>query len=117
VTLTAAKVCVRELVVQAEIGVYEHEHGRSQPLVIEVELDLSAEHFEHIADTISYETIAQHARAIAAAGHMKLVETFAERLGRACMEDPRVRAARVRVSKPEALAPAMAGVEIRLERR
>jgi dihydroneopterin aldolase len=114
--LAAAKVYVRGLVVEAEIGVYQHEHGRRQPLVIEAELDVTPGPFEHIGDTINYETVAERAREIAAAGHLKLVEAFAEALARALMRDPRVLAARIRVDKPEALAPAIAGVEIRLVR-
>ncbi len=116
VRLTGAKVFVRGLTVEAEIGVYDHEHGRRQPLVIEAELELAPGPFAHIGDTINYETIAARAREIAADGHLKLVETFAEALARALMRDPRVLAARVRVDKPEALAPAVAGVEITLAR-
>lgn len=116
VCLSAAKVYVRGLVVEAEIGVYEHEHGRRQPLVIEAELDVTPGPFEHIGDTINYETIVARAREVAAAGHLKLVETFAEALARALMRDPRVQSVRIRVDKPEALAPAIAGVEIRLVR-
>ena len=115
--LTSLKVHVSGLQVEAEIGVYEHEHGRRQPLVIEAELEIEPGPVEHIADTVNYETVAELARDIAASGHIKLVETFAERLARGCLRDPRVTAVRVRVDKPEALAPAMAGVEIRLERR
>ena len=114
--MTNAKVYVRGLRVDAQIGVYDHEHGRSQPLVIEAELDLVPGPFEHIADTINYETVALRARELAAAGHLKLVESFAESLARTIMRDPRVLAARIRVDKPEALAPATAGVEIRLAR-
>jgi len=46
------------------------------------------------------------------------VETFAERLARACLADPRVTQARVRVEKPLALAPDAvgAGVEVVLVR-
>ena len=117
VRMTSAKVLVRGLVIEAEIGVYEHEHGRRQPLVIEVELQLEPGPFEHIGDTINYEIIAERARQIAAAGHLKLVETFAERLAHACLKDARVRSVRVRVEKHEALAPATAGVELTLERR
>jgi dihydroneopterin aldolase len=112
------KVFVRGLRVEAEVGVYDHEHGRRQPLIIDVELDLSAERCEHIADTVNYETIAAQARALAEAGHVKLIETFAERLARSCFENTRVIRARVRVEKPEALAPfaAAAGVEVTLAR-
>ena len=71
-----------------------------------------------LADTVNYETIGESARAIAAAGHIQLVEDFAERLARACLADPRVMRARVRVEKPQALAPhaAAAGVEITVVR-
>ena len=116
IRMTGAKVLVRNLVVEAEIGVYQHEHGRLQPLVIEAELEIAPGRYEEIADAINYETIGQRAREIAAAGHLKLVETFAEKLARACLRDPRVLSARIRVDKPQALAPAVAGVEIRMAR-
>ena len=109
---------VRALRVEAEIGVYDHEFGRKQPLVIDVELELLAGTFEHIRDTLNYELVVQRAQQIAEAGHVQLIETFAERLALACLEDPRVIQARIRVEKPEALAPraAAAGVEIVLVR-
>jgi dihydroneopterin aldolase len=108
------KVFVRGLKVDAWIGVYDHEHGRQQPLVIDVELDVAASHCEELGDTVNYETILQAAQAIAAEGHIDLVETFAERLAQASFADSRVTRARVRVEKPLALAPhaAAAGVEI-----
>jgi dihydroneopterin aldolase len=108
------KVFVRGLKVDAEIGVYDHEYGRFQSLIVDVELDLAASHFERLSDTVNYERVGEAARAIAAEGHVGLVETFAERLAQACFFDPRVTRARVRVEKPSALAPhaAAAGVEI-----
>jgi dihydroneopterin aldolase len=117
-SVLSLKVFVRGLRVEAEIGVYDHEHGRLQPLLIDVELDVAAESCEHIADTVNYEDVAGHARRLAAAGHLKLIEAFAERLARACLEDRRVTRVRVRVEKPEALAPfaAAAGVEVTLSR-
>ncbi|CAN5214052.1 dihydroneopterin aldolase [soil metagenome] len=115
---TATTVFVRGLAIAAEIGIYDHEHGRRQPLIVDVELTLAPGPIEHFADTVNYESVVAQAQTIAAAGHLKLVETFAARLARACLEDPRVIRARVRVEKPEALAPhaLAAGVEIVLER-
>jgi dihydroneopterin aldolase len=112
--IIVTKVFVRGLKVDAQIGVYDHEHGRLQPLVVDVELDVAASHCERLGDTVNYETIGEAARAIVAEGHIDLVETFAERLAQACFADPRVTRARVRVEKPLALAPhaAAAGVEI-----
>ena len=112
------KVFVTGLRIDAEIGVYRHEIGRHQPLVVDVELDVPTAGAERLADTLNYETILTSARAIASVGHIELVETFAERLARACLEDARVTRARVRVEKPLALAPDAvgAGVEITVVR-
>lgn len=112
------KVFVTGVRLQAEIGVYRHEIGKRQPLQIDVELDVPSAGPGRLADTINYETILKAARAIADGGHIELVETFADRLARACMADPRVTRARVRVEKPLALAPdaVAAGAEIVLER-
>ena len=113
-----AKVFVRGLQLDAEIGVYDHEYGRHQPLVVDVELDISPSAWDRLADTINYETIATKAKAVAAEGHFQLVEAFAEQLARACLADERVSRARVRIEKPTALAPvaAAAGAEIVLVR-
>ena len=112
------KVFVTGLKVQAEIGVYRHEIGRVQPLVVDVELDVPTAGAGRLSETLNYETILEAARQIAGGGHIELVETFAERLARACLTDPRVTQARVRVEKPLALAPdaVCAGVEITLTR-
>ena len=119
IAIESLKVFVRAARIDAEVGVYDHEHGRRQPLIIDVELDLAPRPIEHISSTANYEAVVNKARSLAACGHFKLVETFAERLARACLEDPLVLRARVRVEKPEALAPdaAAAGVEIVLARR
>ena len=112
--ILVTKVFVRGLKVDAEIGVYDHEQGRKQPLIVDVELDVAAGGWRHLADTVNYEHVVAAAQSIAAAGHIGLVESFAQRLADACFDEPRVLRARVRVEKPEALAPlaAAAGVEI-----
>jgi len=112
------KVFVTGLKVEAEIGVYAHEKGKAQPLVVDVELDVPIAGATHLSETVNYEMIGEAARAIAAEGHIQLVEDFAERLARACLVDSRVTRARVRVEKPLALAPhaAAAGVEITVVR-
>jgi dihydroneopterin aldolase len=112
------RVFVTGLKVQAEIGVYRHEIGRVQPLVIDVELDVPTAGAERLSDTLNYETILAAAREIAGGGHIELVETFAERLAQACLADARVTQARIRVEKPLALAPdaTAAGVEITVVR-
>lgn len=114
----ASKVFVTGVKVQAEIGVYRHEIGRVQPLIVDVELDVPTGASDRLADTLNYETILAAAQTVAAEGHIALVETFAHRVAERCLADPRVSRARVRVEKPLALAPDAvgAGAEIILER-
>ena len=116
--IVMTKIFVTGLKLDAEIGVYAHEKGRAQPLVVDVELDVPSAGTRKLADTINYEIVGERARAIAAEGHIHLVEDFAERLARAMLADDRVMRARVRVEKPLALAPhaAAAGVEITVVR-
>ena len=98
------KIFVTGLKVEAQIGVHAHEKGKAQPLVVDVELDAPIAGARRLADTVNYESFGEAARAIAAEGHILLVEDFAERLARACLADLRVTRARVRVEKPHALA-------------
>ena len=125
--IALAKVFVRGLTVAAEIGLHAHERGHSQPLIIDVELELdldldletASEGWRTIDATENYDHIAEHARAIAGGGHIGLVETYAWRLAEACLAEPGVTIARVKVAKLLALAPdaQAAGVEIVLEKR
>jgi dihydroneopterin aldolase len=110
-------VFVRGLRVEAGIGIYDHEHGRLQTLVIDVTLDLGPAEVHGLSDTINYETVAASARRIIAEGHVGLVETFAERLALHCLEDSRVQGVTVRVDKPGALEAADgAGCELSYRR-
>ena len=107
------------IVLQVSIGVHPHEHGRTQRVRINLDLgvaeapDLVADRLDNVVD---YEVLAGRVRAIAAASHVKLVETLAERIVQDCLLDTRVRVARVRVEKLDVFADiCAAGVEI--ERR
>ena len=111
------KVMVRALKVEASIGFYDHEHGRLQPLVVDVELDLGAAPIRTLSDTLDYEGVARIARDLAAGEHIALVETFAERIALACLTDHRVLAVKVRIEKPGAIpGAAAAGCEVAYSR-
>ena len=113
-----SKIFVHGIRIQAEVGVYPSERGRTQPLIVDVELDVAWAGADRLADTVNYETIVAAAQAVADEGHIELVEVYAEHLAGRCLADPRVSRVRVRVDKPEALAPkaAGAGVEITVVR-
>lgn len=107
-------VFLRDMVLQASIGWYAHEHGSTQRVRINVDLgvDEDRDNSDELRCVVSYETVAKTVRAIATAGHIKLVETLAERIAVACLTDPRVRLARVQVEKldvfPDAAAAGVA---------
>ena len=113
---TLRHVFVRNLVVQANIGVHAHEKTGSQR--VRVNLDLGVREGggrtpDELAQVVCYEEITQGVRGIIARGHVNLVERLAEDIAAMCLEDPRVRSARVRVEKLDVLAEAESvGVEI-----
>ncbi len=114
---TATRIFVRGLLIQASIGVHPHEHESTQPIVMDIELDMGdmalPEH-DKLAETLDYATVAAKAEEIAVAAHVQLVETLAERIcDWALAEDARVQRVSVSISKPQALLKAdFAGVEI-----
>ncbi|MGD0865219.1 MAG: dihydroneopterin aldolase [Rhizomicrobium sp.] len=111
-------VFIRNLEVLAHIGTHGHEHGKAQP--VRINIDLGVEDLARIEDkldkVVDYEAITAKVRAIVGRGHINLAETLAERIAETCFEDVRVRTARVRVEKLHALPGAeSAGVEIERE--
>jgi len=107
-------VFIRNLEVLARIGVHGHEHGKPQPVRINVWLTCrtSAES-DKLDSVVDYEAVADTIRAIVASGHINLAESLAERIAASCLEDKRVETARIRVEKLHALqGTESAGVEI-----
>jgi dihydroneopterin aldolase len=104
-------VFVRDLSVDAVIGVHRHEKVKPQPVLINI--DLSVREEDTLASVVDYEVIVDGVRALIAEGHVKLVETLAERIAQFCLTDRRVLAARVRIEKLSAIAGVRSvGVEI-----
>ena len=119
-------VFIRDLMLSASIGVYQSEHEAPQRIRLTIDLAVDDEGGapmsrqavgrDDLSRVVDYEAVANQARAIVAAGHVQLVETLAERIAEAILQDPRIRIARVRVEKLDVFADAAsAGVEI--ERR
>lgn len=115
----ARRVFVRDLLLDALIGVYPEELTKPQKVLINIDLwvaETPGEPPRSYAEVVCYDNLVQRAKALLAEGHVGLVETLAERLAGLCLEDPRVLRTRVRVEKPEAIAEA-AGVGVEIERR
>ena len=111
------RIFVEGLLIQASIGVHPHEYESTQPIIMDIELDLSAisaPKEDRLHETLDYGLVAEKAEEIALEAHVQLVETLADRIANwALAADARVNSARVRIAKPQALLKAeAAGVEI-----
>lgn len=109
-------VFVRDLDLEAVIGVHRHEKRRPQRVRINIDLTVHESPRplrDRLANVVDYERIVEGVHAIIAEGHVRLVETLADRIAAFALADPRVRAARVRIEKLEAIQGARSvGVEI-----
>jgi dihydroneopterin aldolase len=120
-------VFLRDLDLAARIGVHPHEHGAAQR--VRINLDLAVEDqgatgaaasvgADELARVVDYEGLAARVRAIVAAGHVRLVETLAERIAVACLDHDRVKKVKVTVEKLDVFADAAsAGVAVERVRR
>jgi 7,8-dihydroneopterin aldolase/epimerase/oxygenase len=113
-TQSTTTVFIRDLELLARIGVHGHEHGKPQPVRINVWLTCNVEvRSDKLDSAVDYEKVADTIRGIIAADHINLAETLAERIAASCLKDKRVQHVRVRVEKLHALAGTdAAGVEI-----
>lgn len=109
-------VFVRDLVLECNIGVHQHEKGRPQRVRINLDLGIwegDATHNDRLENVVCYEDIVKKVRGITADGHVNLAETLAERIAAICLQDPLCRSARVRVEKLDVFDDAgSVGVEI-----
>jgi 7,8-dihydroneopterin aldolase/epimerase/oxygenase len=112
-------VFVRDLELNANIGVYHREKGQLQPVRINVDLtveEADGDIGDRLENVVDYGAVVDGIKAILAGGHLNLVETLAERVAAFCLEDTRVRVARVRIEKLKIIAEAQSvGVEIERE--
>ncbi len=110
------KIFVRGLMLDAFIGVYDSEQGVAQPLKIDLQVDVvepSNPIGDSLEDVVCYNRLTQGIKAIIAEGHIKLVETLAERVAELALSHPMAIAVEVRIEKPNAISEAAAaGVEI-----
>ncbi len=114
--LALRHVFIRDLLLDAHIGVFRDEEGRTQPIRINVDLtvtDTGLPQGDRLEDVVDYYEVATHIQAIVDSGHVRLVETLAEQIAEKCLADDRVHVARVRIEKLAALkGAASVGVEI-----
>lgn len=112
-------IVIRELRVEALIGIHRRERHVAQTLSIDLEIGLPSEAVfasDKVADTIDYEQVALRIRALAASQHFRLVETLAERIAHLLLGDFGAPWAKVSVAKIGILGNAKY-VGVTIERR
>lgn len=114
-TLDTVEVTVTGLQVAAEIGVYAHEHGVTQMLVVDVIVTVTPPETDTLSASLDYQRIADHAQAL---GYQRigLIETYARRLAEKCLAHSAARRVEVRVAKPGALRNGLAGTSVVMTR-
>jgi len=83
-------ILIRDLRVEALIGIHPRERHVLQTLSVDLDIGLPSEAVftsDKVADTIDYEQVALRIRALAASGHFRLVETFADRVAALLTQD------------------------------
>lgn len=112
------RVLIRDVVMPCSIGVHAHEHDAKQRIRLNLELEV-AEGMLPIADdlrnVVCYDEIIQAVRRIVDTGHVRLIETLAEKIAQLCLGDQRVRMVRVQVEKLDVYAD-VASVGVAIER-
>ena len=115
------RVFLRDMVLHAAIGVHPHEHGVTQRVRVNIsfgvpdELGLAVGR-DDLSRTVSYERVVHLVRRIVADGHVRLVETLAERIAAGVLADPRIRVIRVMVEKLDVFDD-VESVGVEIERR
>lgn len=113
------RLLVRDLVLTGRIGVHPQEQRVAQRLCLNLDLGVAEGGRplrDELAQVVDYEALIERLRHLVGSRHCNLVETLAEHIAELCLEDPRVRRARVRVEKLDAIADA-AAVGVEIERR
>lgn len=114
--VTRRTVFISDLVLDAYIGAYDSEQGITQPITINLEVDVTEPEVpdsEKLEDVVCYNKLTQSIKAIIAEGHIRLVETLAERIAALALAHPMVQHVSVSVDKPHAIAEAKtAGVRL-----
>ena len=108
-------VSVRDLSVQAVIGVYDWEREITQPLVFTVDLAAdvrSAARRDDLADALDYSAVARTIASVVQDGRFRLIETAAERVAEALLAAHPVAWLRLEVRKPIAAGGYTAAVMI-----
>lgn len=112
------RIFIKNLVLQARIGVYPFEQEMTQRLQVNISIGVIEEKgigVDDLARTVSYEDITNQVKTIISHTHFHLVETLAETIVETILEDKRVYVVRVLLEKLD-IIPEAEGVGVEIER-
>lgn len=112
------RVRVKGLRLEAEVGVYDSERGRTQPIVIDLEADVAVEATHpdgSLGEAVNYAALADIVRRICASRHHDLLEDLAQAIADALFADARITRLSLSIDKTTALEDADS-VGVSLER-
>jgi dihydroneopterin aldolase len=115
------KIILRELELNLRIGLYAHEQegGKSQRIIVNVELYVPVSYLRAVDESklVDYGALRERIKEWEQRDHTLLIETYVNDVLALCFEDARVEAARVSVVKPDIFADVeRAGVEVFMHR-
>ena len=95
-------ILIRDLRVEVLIGIHKRERYVAQTVSVDLDIGIPGAavfRSDKVADTVDYEQVALKIKALAASGHFKLVETFAERIAKLITDDFKAPWVRVTAAK------------------
>ncbi|MEW6234528.1 MAG: dihydroneopterin aldolase [Candidatus Omnitrophota bacterium] len=100
---------IKNLKINAFIGVHKHERIHRQEIIVNIALEYdskTAAASDNIHDAVDYELIAQKIADACANARFALLETLVNRITGIVMEDARITKATVEADKPQAILDA-----------
>ncbi|MDF0601008.1 dihydroneopterin aldolase [Psychromarinibacter sp. C21-152] len=113
------RISLRDHIVEAEIGAFQQERGRTQRICFNIVVEVSTPDSpvdDDVDRILSYDHLTEAIAAALAAERLNLLETLAERIAERVLVEPRARRIFVRIEKLDR-GPGALGVEIVRARR
>lgn len=100
------KVFIKNLEIEAIIGIYDFERTTPQKVVFDMEMSWNiqkAAKSENIDDALNYKTLSDHLQDYVSNSEFQLIETLAEQVAKIVLEDYGVEWLSLTLHKPDAL--------------
>lgn len=94
---------IKDLLIQASIGINEDEKQKLQPLLINIQAKVNKNEIADITDTICYATVADQVTRLIKTEHIDLVETAAIKIKELLTKNFQVQEYMIELQKPEAI--------------